>query len=176
MQLEVTVWPKDPTSDVRLGLTADDLELLIDGKLQPIYAVDSLGIDQELLPEGVSPAVADGMGRGLSIVLFFDLYHLDLFYRGFAACPQTKPRVQRGSTPRQRRVPGGGPLVRDRFGMARRSLWMDPEPARGLASDQPSGEEQQRPHDASDHVNHVDGSPVSRACSSRSDAIPAGRT
>ena len=88
---------KDPSSDARLGLTADDLELLIDGKLQPIYAVDSLGIDQELLPEGVSPAVADGMGRGLSIVLFFDLYHLDLFYRGFAACPQTKPRVQRGS-------------------------------------------------------------------------------
>lgn len=93
VQLEVTVWPKDPGSDACLGLTADDLELLIDGKPQPIYAVDSLGIDQELLPEGVSPTVADGMGRGLSIVLFFDLYHLDLFYRGFPACPQTKPHA-----------------------------------------------------------------------------------
>src|SRR5882672_988911 len=56
VQLEVTVWPKKPGSDACLGLTKDDFELIVDGKPQPIYAVDSMGAEQELLPSGISPA------------------------------------------------------------------------------------------------------------------------
>lgn len=90
VQLEVTVWPKKGPSDACLGLTTNDFELRVDGKPRPIYAVDSLGEEKEVyVPE--TGAAAEASGGGLSFVLFFDLWHLDLFYKGFSACPMTKP-------------------------------------------------------------------------------------
>lgn len=88
--LEVTVWPKKPGSDACRGLTIDDFELRVDGKPQKIYAVDALGETQELYKPG-SILEDDPSRGGMSFVLFFDLWHLDLFYRGFPACPRTKP-------------------------------------------------------------------------------------
>src|SRR5437867_1997972 len=89
VQLEVTVWPKKADSDACLGLTADDFELLVDSKPQPIYAVDSLGAEQEVYrPE--TRLGEEASGGGLSLVLFFDLWHLDVFHGAFPACPLTK--------------------------------------------------------------------------------------
>jgi hypothetical protein len=88
--LEVTVWPKKPDSDACLGLTKDDFELRVDGKPHEIYAVDSLGVTQEVYELKTPSAEALPPG-GMSVVLFFDLWHLDLFYQGFPACPATKP-------------------------------------------------------------------------------------
>jgi VWFA-related protein len=88
--LEVTVWPTKGDSDACLGLTIDDFELTVDGKPQKLYAVDSLGATQEVYAQKGSPAEGPSPG-GLSVVLFFDLWHLDVFYRGFPACPSTKP-------------------------------------------------------------------------------------
>ncbi|PWU24352.1 MAG: hypothetical protein C5B48_06815, partial [Candidatus Rokuibacteriota bacterium] len=88
--LEVTVWPKKPDADACLGLTIDDFDLRVDGKPRKIYAVDSLGETQEAYKAGSAPAGESSPG-GMSVVLFFDLWHLDLFYRDFGACPATKP-------------------------------------------------------------------------------------
>src|SRR6185369_9915364 len=93
VQLEVTVWPKKADSDACLGLGIDDFELSVDGKPTPIYSVDSMGVDQELLPPGVPASASDAASRGLSLVILFDLYHLDLFYRAFSECPMTKMRA-----------------------------------------------------------------------------------
>ena len=87
--LEVTVWPNKRDSDACLGLTIDDFELLADGKPRKIYAVDALGATQEGYTPQTPPADGPSVG-GMSLVLFFDLWHLDLFY-GFPACPSTKP-------------------------------------------------------------------------------------
>jgi len=88
--LEVTVWPKKPESDACLGLTIDDFELLVDNKPRKIYAIDSLGATQEAFMQETPLAGEPSVG-GMSVVLFFDLWHLDLFYRDFSACPSTKP-------------------------------------------------------------------------------------
>jgi len=88
--LEVTVWPKKAGSDACLGLTIDDFELRVDGKPHEIYAVDSLGATQEVYALKTPVAEAPTLG-GLSVVLFFDLWHIDLFYVDFPACPATKP-------------------------------------------------------------------------------------
>jgi hypothetical protein len=84
--LEVTVWPKDGSADACRGLGIDDFRLHVDGKDKALYAVDAMGELQELYrPEGEAAAEA----TGLSFVLFFDLWHLDVFVGG--ACPATKP-------------------------------------------------------------------------------------
>jgi hypothetical protein len=88
--LEVTVWPKQVGSDACVGLTIDDFELRVDGRPQEIYAVDALGASQEVYKQDTVPSAATSTG-GLSFVLLFDLWHLDLFYRNFSACPITKP-------------------------------------------------------------------------------------
>jgi len=88
--LEVTVWPKKRESDACLGLTIDDFELLVDGQPQKIYAVDPLGTTQGTYTHN-APAAAEPPPGGMSFVLFFDLWHLDLFFHDFIACPPTKP-------------------------------------------------------------------------------------
>ena len=90
IQLEVTAWPKEPGSDACLGLTAADFELLVDGKPHPIYAVDALSAEQNVLL-AEAPAAADAVSGGTAFVLLFDLWHLDVFYADFDACPRTKP-------------------------------------------------------------------------------------
>lgn len=88
--LEVTVWPKETESDACLGLTIDDFELLVDGQPRKIYALDALGTTQDVRGQGASATGAPSPD-GMSFVLLFDLWHLDLFCRGFPACPSTKP-------------------------------------------------------------------------------------
>ena len=93
-QIEVTVWPSEPGSDACLGLTQDDFELSVDGKPRAIYAVDALGSDDETYLVGGKPAAGQATGagaasRGMTLVLFFDLWHLDLFFQDFD-CPMTK--------------------------------------------------------------------------------------
>jgi hypothetical protein len=90
VQMEVTVWPKTPGSDACLGLTAGDFELVVDGKARPIYAVDAVGSEKETYAPDAPPTVRPAAG-GVALVLFFDLWHLDTFYRAFDACPRTKP-------------------------------------------------------------------------------------
>ncbi|HEX5043127.1 MAG TPA: hypothetical protein VFV75_09490 [Candidatus Polarisedimenticolaceae bacterium] len=81
VQVEVTVWPKDGASDACLGLGKDDFELTVGGRSRPIYSVDAVG-DEEI------PTSPDAPARGgMSVVLLFDLYHLDLFYKRAHACP-----------------------------------------------------------------------------------------
>jgi hypothetical protein len=88
--LEVTVWPTKADSDACLGLTIDDFELRVDGEPHEIYAVDALGATQEVY--ALKTPLAEGPSLGsLSVVLFFDLWHIDLFYGDFPACPATKP-------------------------------------------------------------------------------------
>jgi hypothetical protein len=91
VQLEVTVWPKEPGSDACMGLTANDFELRVGRKPREIYAVDAVGTDDEVYQvEGRAAAEAPAPG-GMSVVLLFDLWHLDLFYLPYSACPRTKP-------------------------------------------------------------------------------------
>ncbi len=90
VQIEVTVWPQVPGSDACLGLTEQDFELLVDGKTRPIYAVDAIGSDEEVYAVESEPEADRSVG-GMSLVLFFDLWHLDLFWRNFDACPRTRP-------------------------------------------------------------------------------------
>jgi hypothetical protein len=90
VQLEVTVWPKEAGSAACMGLTAGDFDLQVDGKPAEIYAVDPRGSDEETLLPGAGPA-AEPRGGGMTLVLFFDLWHLDIFHRDFNLCPRTKP-------------------------------------------------------------------------------------
>ncbi len=90
VQMEVTVWPKTPGSNACLGLTTDDFELFVDGKPRPIYAVDAIGSTEEFDAPDATSAVRPA-ADGMALVLFFDLWHLDLFYQAFDACPRTKP-------------------------------------------------------------------------------------
>ena len=90
VQMEVTVWPRTPGSDACLGLTADDFELLVDGKPRPIYAVDAIGSAEDVYAPDAPASVKPASG-GMALVLLFDLWHLDTFYRAFDACPRTKP-------------------------------------------------------------------------------------
>jgi VWFA-related protein len=87
VQLEVTVWPKEVGSDACLGLGKDDFELEVAGKPQPIYSVDAVGAQDEVYTVPAWPEDAPSPG-GMSVVLLFDLYHLDLFYRDYVACPR----------------------------------------------------------------------------------------
>jgi hypothetical protein len=91
--LEVTVWPKDLDSDACVGLTKEDFELVVGGKARPIYAVDGLDITEEAYRPGAGAGgETDPLPPGgMSFVLLFDLWHLDVFARGFAACPRTIP-------------------------------------------------------------------------------------
>jgi len=90
VQIEATVWPKDPGSDACLGLSKDDFELEVGGKPRPIYAVDAVGTGEEVYTvPGPRPADAPAPG-GMAVVLLFDLWHLDLFYTGYRACPHGK--------------------------------------------------------------------------------------
>jgi hypothetical protein len=91
--LEVTVWPKDLDSDACVGLTIDDFELTIGAKVRPIYAVDALGVGEETYvpaPNTTDETATPAPG-GMSFVLLFDLWHLDLFFRRYSDCPRTKP-------------------------------------------------------------------------------------
>jgi VWFA-related protein len=89
VQLEVTVWP--PASDPGrcLGLTREDFELKVDGKPRPIEAVDWLG-SAEAIRTAAGTGDSGPARSPLSLVLFFDLWHLNLFFRNFM-CPMTKP-------------------------------------------------------------------------------------
>ena len=94
--VEVTVWPKDLGSDACVGLTSDDFELTVNGKPRPIYAVDALGVEEEAYQPEAGARADDISGEaanpgGMSFVLLFDLWHLDVFFRGFPGCPRTKP-------------------------------------------------------------------------------------
>lgn len=86
VQIEVTVWPKDAGSDACLGLGKDDFELEIGGKPRPIYSVDAVGLEDEVytVPGQSEDAPTPG---GMSVVLLFDLRHLDWFFQHFSACP-----------------------------------------------------------------------------------------
>lgn len=86
VQLEVTAWPKEAGSDACMGLGKDDFELEIAGEPRPIYAVDAVGLENEVytVPGSADDGPAPG---GMSVVLLFDLYHLDIFYKGYSACP-----------------------------------------------------------------------------------------
>jgi hypothetical protein len=94
-QIEVTVWPeKESEASLCLDLTADDFEITVNGRARELIAVDWLGSrDAESPTEADSAGLVGGSGAPepppLTMVLFFDLWHLDLFYRRFE-CPMTK--------------------------------------------------------------------------------------
>ena len=90
IQIEVTVWPKNGDAASCSGLTKDDFELSVRGKPREIEAADWIGSPALGLVSEETPAAEPGHVP-LSIVLYFDLWHLDLFYRPFPACPRTKP-------------------------------------------------------------------------------------
>ena len=89
IQLEVTVWPENDVAEECLGLTAADFELRVNRRDRKIHAVDWIGsVDSIQKLEGQTEAEP---GRpSLTLVLYFDLWHLNLFYRSFT-CPITKP-------------------------------------------------------------------------------------
>ena len=90
IQVEVTAWPPADDPGRCLGLTKDDFELRIDGKPRPIEAVDWLGASETIrATEGVSDA--DPARPPMMVVLFFDLWHLEVFVRSGFQCPRTKP-------------------------------------------------------------------------------------
>lgn len=89
-QIEVTAWPRDSRDgDACLGLTADDFELSVNGQRREIVAADWLG-SPEILQRIEGQTVTDPSRPPLTIVLFFDLWHLNLFFRDYQ-CPITKP-------------------------------------------------------------------------------------
>lgn len=89
--IEVTVWPKEEGSDACLGLTKEDFELSVDRKPRPIYAVDALGADDETYLAGAAPrSESDSVSHGMTLVLLFDLWHLNIFTPAYD-CPITKP-------------------------------------------------------------------------------------
>ena len=90
VQIEVSVWPKhERDGEACVGLGRDDFELIVNGRPRAITAVDWLGA-----PEAMSAidqaSIADPANPPLTIVLVFDLWHLDVFFRAFE-CPRTKP-------------------------------------------------------------------------------------
>ncbi len=90
IQLEVTVWPPADDPGRCLGLTQDDFRLTVNGKPRSIEAVDWLGSFESIrAEEGVS--AADPARPPMKIVLFFDLWHLNVFQRAGFDCPITKP-------------------------------------------------------------------------------------
>jgi len=89
-QMEVTVWPKkhdDPTTC--RGFTADDFYVTVNGRNREIIAVDWLGSAEAMSIMEDQP-VKDVENPPMTMVLLFDLWHLDIFYRSFD-CPITKP-------------------------------------------------------------------------------------
>lgn len=89
IQVEVTVWPPAGDPDRCLGLTKDDFRLTVDRRPRPIEAVDWLGASAAA--GATEPTRAEDPARQpMRIVLYFDLWHLNLFFRGYT-CPVTKP-------------------------------------------------------------------------------------
>lgn len=90
VQVEVTVWPRDPASDACLGLGKEAFALEVAGKPRDIYAVDAVGAEEEVYTvAGPRPEDAPAPG-GMSVVLLFDLWHLDLFADDYPDCPRGK--------------------------------------------------------------------------------------
>jgi hypothetical protein len=91
VQLEVTVWPErgdDPAAC--LGLTPGDFEITINGRARDLKAVDWLGSAEAMQAVERLPSV-DPRNPSLTLVLYFDLWHMDMFHQLYDACPITKP-------------------------------------------------------------------------------------
>jgi VWFA-related protein len=89
-QIEVTVWPKDGRdTDACLGLGTEDFEVIVNGRQREITAIDWLG-SPEIMQTIEETSVVDPENPPLTMVLFFDLWHLNVFFRNYD-CPMTKP-------------------------------------------------------------------------------------
>ncbi|MCP3980323.1 MAG: hypothetical protein GY716_13545 [bacterium] len=94
VQIEVTAWPESGDPAECRDLTADDFELRVGGRAREIYALDRVSTIETTI-EGIpaEPATEppdEDAEPPLTMVLFFDLWHLNLFHRAFT-CPMTKP-------------------------------------------------------------------------------------
>jgi VWFA-related protein len=89
VQVDATVWPKDGATGSCAGLTPTDFEVLVDGEPRRVVWVDRLASTEEGTAE--EQAVRPAPSRSaLRIVLYFDLWHLDVMRAGFDACPATR--------------------------------------------------------------------------------------
>ena len=89
VQLEVTAWPRDGETASCQDLRTEDFEVVVNGRLREIVAADRLGA-VEIEEADAGQPLPDRERPPLTLVLFFDLWHLDLFYRDYT-CPITKP-------------------------------------------------------------------------------------
>jgi len=91
VQVEVTVWPKkrdDPA--LCRDLTVDDFEISVNGRAREISWVDWLGSAEAMQAIEKAPIV-DPENPPLTMVLFFDLWHINTFYLLYNTCPVTRP-------------------------------------------------------------------------------------
>jgi VWFA-related protein len=95
IQLEVTVWPSNDRFESCSDLVADDFELLVNGKRREDFNVDpagSVSAQAAEMPEEPAPAEAPEADP-FTLVLFFDLWHLNLFHPYYYACGATLTRA-----------------------------------------------------------------------------------
>jgi hypothetical protein len=93
VQLEITAWPDSGDEQECAALATEDFSLTVNGRNREIYAVDRLGTVDTMVKEvREETATAAGDENPLTLVLFFDLWHLNLFSR-YYMCPATKPQA-----------------------------------------------------------------------------------
>jgi len=134
IQVEVTAWPTAADPDSCLGLTRDDFRLTVGQRPRSIEAVDWLGASAAIHATGEA-SVTDPARQPMMIVLFFDLWHLNLFFRDFS-CPMTKPLAfdEARRMLREEFVAGDRLLLVTFAGWPRvHHGWID-DPAEGLAA------------------------------------------
>lgn len=89
VQLEVTLWPDSEEPEECGGFTTADFSVLVNGREREITAVDWLGT-AEAMSAIERQIIAHPERPPLTLVLFFDLWHLNIFFQGYT-CPMTKP-------------------------------------------------------------------------------------
>jgi len=98
IQLEVTAWPGDGDFAACHGLTSDDFELSVNGRTRDDFSVDAAGVETTATTAvpglaATGPDDADPDPDPLTLTLFFDLWHLDLFFPAAYSCGSTRHRA-----------------------------------------------------------------------------------
>jgi VWFA-related protein len=89
VQVEVTAWPADGNAESCSDLTADDFELTVNRRERRIVAVDRVATAAQAVSGERSTPATPG-APAMSVVLFFDLWHLNVFSSDYT-CPMTRP-------------------------------------------------------------------------------------